>query len=136
MRYRRLSYRYAMVMRPGAAWPLDELWPTERVQLLVQGRWQPAADMYETAGTVEVLVTLPGVDENDVEVQLFEDVIVVEGRRQLPRSSEAVYHVARIRQGPFQVVMPLPAPIDADGVQAGLDRGMLRITMKKHGSVR
>jgi HSP20 family molecular chaperone IbpA len=66
MRYRRLSYRYTMVMRAAQAWPLGDLWPSDRLQLLVQGRWQPAADVYETTDTVAITVALAGVDEDDV----------------------------------------------------------------------
>ena len=134
MRYRRLSYRYTMVMRASQTWPLGDLWPSDRLQLLVQGRWQPAADVYETPDTVDIIVALAGVDEDDVEVQLFEDVVVIEGRRELPRSPEgAVYHAARIRQGPFQAVIPLPTSIAPDGVEARFDRGLLLLTLPKRG---
>ena len=137
MRYRRLSYRYTMLMRAAQSWPLGDPWPSDRLQLIVQGRWQPAADVYETAGTVEITVALAGVDDDEVEVQLFEDVIVIEGRRELPRSPEgAVYHAARIRQGPFQTVIPLPTSVDPEGVEARFDRGLLLITLRKLGKGR
>ncbi len=132
MRYRRLSYRYAMVVRSSQTWPLGDIWQSDRLRFLVQPRWRPDADMYETASTVEVVVDLAGVEEDDFEVQLFEDVLIVEGRRQLPSCQEgAVYHVARIRQGPFQVELPLPAPVDSERVEARYDRGLLRITLAK-----
>jgi HSP20 family molecular chaperone IbpA len=44
-----------------------------------------------------------------------------------------VYHAAGIRQGPFRVELPLPAAVDADGVSATYDRGLLRITLPKRG---
>ena len=79
-----------------------------------------------------MIVYLAGVDEDDFEVQLFEDVVVVEGRRQLPSCQEgAVYHAAGIRQGPFQVELPLPAPVDPERVEARYDRGLLHITLSK-----
>ncbi|MDQ3774905.1 MAG: Hsp20/alpha crystallin family protein [Pseudomonadota bacterium] len=132
MRYRRLSYRYTMVVRPGQTLPLGDIWQSDRVRLLVQPRWRPDADTYETATTVEILVDLAGVEEDELEVQLFEDVLVVEGRRQLPSCQEgAVYHAAGIRQGPFRVELPLPAPVDAERVEARYDRGLLRITLPK-----
>jgi HSP20 family protein len=132
MRYRRLSYRYAMVVRPGQTLPLGDIWPSDRLRLLVQSRWRPDADTYETATTVEILVDLAGVEEDDLEVQLFEDVLVVEGRRRLPSCQEgAVYHAAGIRQGPFRVELPLPAPVDAERVEARYERGLLRITLPK-----
>lgn len=132
MRYRRLSYRYAMVIRSGQTWPLGEMWSSDRLRLLVHGRWRPDADAYETATTVEIIVDLAGLEEDDFEVQLFEDVLIVEGRRQLPaRQEEAVYHAAGIRQGPFQVELALPAPVDPERVEARYDRGLLRITLPK-----
>jgi len=137
MRYRRLSYRYAMVVRPGRTWPLGEILQSDRLRLLVRSRWRPDADTYETAATVEIIVDLAGVDEDDFEVQLFEDAVVLEGRRQLPTCQEgAVYQTAGIRQGPFQVELPLPAPVDPERVEAHYDRGLLRITLPKRGSAR
>lgn len=132
MRYRRLSYRYAMVVRSGQTWPLGDIWQSDRLRLLVQPRWRPDADTYETATTVEILVDLAGVEEDDLEVQLFEDVLVVEGRRQLPSCQEgAVYHAVGIRQGPLRVELPLPVPVDAERVEARYERGLLRITLPK-----
>lgn len=132
MHYRRLSYRYAMVVRSGQTWPLGDIWQSDRLRLLVQPRWRPDADTYETATTVEILVDLAGIEEDDLEVQLFEDVLVVEGRRQLPSCQEgAVYHAVGIRQGPLRVELPLPAPVDAERVEARYERGLLRITLPK-----
>jgi HSP20 family molecular chaperone IbpA len=132
MRYRRLSYRYTMMIGEGRAWPLEDVWRSDRLRVLVKARWRPDADTYETATTIEVIVDLAGVEENDFEVLLFEDALVVEGRRQLPSCQEgAVYYAASIRQGPFQVELPLPAAVDAERVEARYDRGLLRITMPK-----
>jgi HSP20 family molecular chaperone IbpA len=132
MRYRRLSYRYAIVVRSGQTWPFGDIWQSDRLRLLVQTRWRPDTDTYETATTVEIMVDLAGVEEDDFEVQLFEDVLVVEGRRQLPSCQEgAVYHAAGIRQGPFRVELSLPAPVDAERVEARYDRGLLHITLPK-----
>ncbi len=138
MRYRRLSYRYAMVMRSGQASPqFGDLWQSDRLRLLVEARWRPDTDAYETETAVEIVVDLAGVDEDDFEVQLFEDALVVEGRRQLASCEEAaVYHAASIRQGPFRVELPLPAPVDAERVEARYDRGLLRITLPKPAEAR
>jgi HSP20 family protein len=130
MRYRRLSYRYTMMVRSG---PLPgDFWPSDRLRPIAQLGWRPAADVCESAAAIEVMVDLAGVDDADVEIQLFEDALVVEGRRQLPACREdAVYHAAGIPQGPFQVEVALPAPVDAGRVEARYDRGLLRITLPK-----
>ena len=133
MRYRRRStYRYTMLVRSREPQAFSEMWSSERLRMLVQGRWSPDTDVYETASSIEVLVDLAGVDEDDFEVHLFEDALVVEGRRQLPAAAEAaVYHAAGIRQGLFQVEIPLSAPVDGERVDARYDRGLLRITLPK-----
>jgi len=111
---------------------LEELWQSERLRMLMESRWRPDADIYETASAFEIVVDLAGVGDDDFEVQLFEDALVVEGQRRLlaPRES-AVYHAASIRQGPFRLNLSLPGPIDADRVEAHYDRGLLRVTLPK-----
>jgi HSP20 family protein len=126
-----------MVMRPGQTWPFGDLWQSDRLRLLAEARWRPDADTYETATTVEIVVDLAGVEEDDYEVKLFEDALVVEGRRGLSPGEEAArYQAASIRQGPFQVELPLPAPVDTERVEARYDRGLLRITLPKRGEAR
>ena len=132
MRYRRLSYRYTMVVRSRPGWPSGDIWPSDRLRPLARVGWQPDTDVYESVSAIEVVIDLAGVDEDDVEIQLFEDALVVEGRRQLPSCSEgALYHTAGIRQGPFQVEVRLAAPVDAGRVEARYDRGLVRITLPK-----
>jgi HSP20 family molecular chaperone IbpA len=132
MRYRRLHVRYTMLAPFGQAWPYGDLGAPDRLRILVQASWRPDADLYETAAALEVAVELAGVDEDDVDIQLFENVLVIEGRRRLPpATAEALYHAAGIRQGGFRVALPLPARIDPDRVEARYDRGLLRITLPK-----
>jgi ATP-dependent protease La (LON) substrate-binding domain len=59
MRYRppQLSVRDPELHGAGVG-QLVEVWPSERLRLLVQGRWWPDADAYETARTVEIVVEL------------------------------------------------------------------------------
>ena len=132
MRYRRLSHRYTTVTSVWPAWPLDAIWPGERVRLLTQGRWQPDADIYETASTIQVVIDLAGLEDDQFEVQLFEDALVIQGHRQLPGGAEVTrYHAARIRQGPFALAVLLPTPVDAERVVARYERGLLAITLPK-----
>jgi HSP20 family protein len=132
LRYRRLGYRYTMIHR--GTWPvMPSFWSGDVLsQLLGRAHWRPDADVCETARTIEIVVDLAGVEEDNVEVQLFEDALVVEGHRQPPVCKpETVYHAAGIRQGPFRLELPLPASVDADDVEAFYERGLLRITIRK-----
>jgi HSP20 family protein len=132
MHYRRVSYRHTMVVHGGQTWPFSDIWQLDRLRLLVQARWRPDADMCETATTVEIVVDLAGVGEEDFEVQLFEDALVIEGHRLLPACPQGGrYHIAGIRQGPFRVELPLPAPVDPERVEVRYESGLLNITLAK-----
>ena len=93
----------------------------------------------DTLGPLEefnvVTVELAGVEPDDLDVVLYEDVLVVEGQRQLPPADTVgVYHAAEIRQGPYRLELPLPAPIDPEGVDARYEQGLLRVALpRKNG---
>src|SRR5688572_25902875 len=132
MRYRRLSYRYTLLVRDDPTWTATDTWYGERTALPSLPRWRPETDVYETTGTVEILVDLAGVAPDDIEVQLFDDGVIVEGHRQLPPSeTSAVFHAARIRQGPFRAALPLPAHVDSGRIHATYENGILRLTLPK-----
>jgi HSP20 family protein len=131
MRYRRLSVSYTVVTPAGETWPFGG-WTSARLRPLGPAWWRPDADVWETPESIEIVVDLAGVDDDDVEVQLFANAVVVEGDRRPPNcAASAVYHAASIRQGPFQVQVALPAPVDAERVTARFDRGLLRITLPR-----
>ena len=132
MRYRRLGTRYALILSGGQPAPLEDPWPAGRLQVtLAQPRWRPPADVYETARDVTVVVSVAGMDQDDFEVMLYEDALVIDGRRRLPAEPGAVYHAAEIRQGPFRVAVALPAAVDPQQVEARYDQGLLRIRLEK-----
>jgi HSP20 family protein len=122
-----------MVVHAAPVSPLGDIWSSTRVRVLFQGRWRPDADVYETQEAIGVVVDLAGVDEDDFEVQLFEDALVVEGWRLLRASADATYLAATVRQGPFRVELALPAPVDADRVEARYERGLLHVTLPRRG---
>jgi HSP20 family protein len=123
LRYRRLGYRYTLIHR--GTWPvMPSPWSGDALrQLLGRGHWLPDADVCETARAIEIVVDLAGVDEDHLEVQLFDDALVIDGHRHPPVCEpETVYHAAGIRRGPFRLELPLPASVDAEDV---------RITIRK-----
>jgi HSP20 family protein len=134
MRYRRVSYRYALLLTDnqdrafGDPRALATVQPSVR---FAQTFWRPPADVCESQSTIVVTVDLAGIDQDDLDVVLFEDALIVEGRRRLATDPGVVYHVAEIRQGPFRLELALPGSIDQDRVDARYDQGLLRITLMK-----
>jgi HSP20 family protein len=132
MRYRRLSYRYAVVMATGRPRPFGEVAPRHPASVSMgQTSWRPPADVVETASEVIVLVELAGVDHEQLDVLLFEDALIVEGERRLPAHTAGVYHAAEIRQGQVRLELPLPAAIDPEQVSAHYERGLLEMRLGK-----
>ena len=133
MRYKRVSYRYALLVAPGGLQPLSGGWVAQQWAVqLAQPVWRPAADMYETETALVATLELPGVEPEDVEVLLFEDALVVEGERRIsPADAPGFYHAAEIRQGRFRWDVPLACPVESELVDAHFDQGLLRISLKK-----
>lgn len=133
MRYRRLSYRYALTITADQGWPYGELRQFDHSgPRFARQHWRPAADLCESATAIEVIVDLAGVDQDALDVLLYEDALVVEGQRHLTASEPSgVYHQAEVKQGPFRLELALPAAVDLDGIDARYERGLLRITFPK-----
>lgn len=128
MRYRRVSYRYAEVVRRVVVPTPGALWPSRGWSALADPSWRPPTDVYETPSGLVAKVELAGMSEDDIEVAVYADTLVVQGVRQsdsLP--GEARYHAAEIRYGHFRVEVPLPCPVEADRAAARYERGFLTV---------
>jgi HSP20 family protein len=133
MRYRRMHFRYAMVLSGRQPPSIGDAWRAVDVGvMLAQPSWRPPADVYETPDAVAVTIELAGAEPDDLDVVLYEDALIIEGRRTIPPVAIAgVYHAAEIRQGPFRLEIVLPARVDPEGVDASFDRGLLKMILAK-----
>jgi HSP20 family protein len=133
MRYRRFVGRYVTLVTIMAPPTTDYLRGPRPAVSLAPARWRPATDVAESADRFSVTVELAGVDPEALDVQLYEDALVVEGTRMVTvtGSGRGVYHSAEIRQGPFRVEVPLPGAIDPERIDATYDRGLLQITLPR-----
>jgi HSP20 family molecular chaperone IbpA len=71
--------------------------------------WEPPADVFETANELWVVVVLPGVAPESVQVELCADEVRVSGERALPPAfRSAVVHRLEIPHGRFERRVALP----------------------------
>ncbi|HEV8306968.1 MAG TPA: Hsp20/alpha crystallin family protein [Methylomirabilota bacterium] len=134
MRYRRLGSRYTMIVAAGPLASISEFWHLPRLTpRLAEPRWRPETDVVETAEAITVTAAVAGIDPDTTDVLLFEDALVIEGRRFLRCDEDGVYRVAQIRQGPFRVEVSLPVAIDPEGVDVRYEQGLLTIRLPKLG---
>lgn len=92
--------------------------------------WVPAADIYETEDGVVILVDLPGVRGEDIELHVEGDFLAVRGvRREVCPHSKKSYRQMEIRYGPFERALPLPVPV-REG-RAVFNNGVLEIFLPR-----
>lgn len=101
-------------------------------ETLEEGGWQPPADIYEDGHEVVVKMEVPEVDQKDIDVQIEDNVLVIQGERRLEREEKKHnYHRIECFYGNFRRTFALPASIDQDKVVANCDKGMLKIVLPK-----
>ena len=76
---------------------------------------------------------VPGIQSDDLTIQVLEDVVRIEGEY---KADETEYLVREFPNGAFTRTLRLPAPIDADYVEADISNGVLTLRLPKAESAR
>jgi HSP20 family protein len=107
-----------------------ELWQAPRFTRR-RGGYRPPVDVYRSARTGEltVVVELPGVDPQRIEIYADERTLVVSGDRRRPSASGRVYQQMEITYGRFQRQIALADDVDVQSCKAAYRRGVLTITL-------
>lgn len=91
----------------------------------------PTTDIYETDAALTIVMEVPGVEKKDLDVQLENDVLRVEGKIDFAKYEglEPVYSEYNV--GHYARTFTLSDKIDQDGISADLNNGVLTLTLKK-----
>jgi HSP20 family protein len=94
------------------------------------GLWAPEIEMFEQDGELIVRADLPGLTKDDVNVEIDNDAITIEGERRSAQNEnrEGFYRTER-SYGKFYRRLPLPDGVDAENADATFRDGVLEITM-------
>ena len=95
-------------------------------------RWMPAMDLLETEDAFVLKADLPGMGEEDVNIELEDSTLTVSGERNAEheQSGEGFVRVERA-SGAFRRSLTLPKGVDAEAVTASFDRGVLEVRIAK-----
>ena len=77
---------------------------------------------------------VPGLNAEDLNIQVLEDVLRIEGEYKLDEENE--YLMQELPHGSFTRTLRLPAAIDANAVEAKITDGVLTLTLPKAESAR
>ncbi len=94
----------------------------------------PSADVMETQEEIRVMVELPGMRREDVEVSLENNVLTISGEKKEERQEggkDDRRHLSERRYGRFSRSFVLPQEVEQDGVQATFEDGVLGVTIPK-----
>lgn len=94
----------------------------------------PALNLWEDGQNFYAEAEVPGLTMEDIEVTVVGNELTLRGERK--ETERTSYHRRERGVGVFQRVVPLPAPIDADKVEAKLSHGVLTITLPKAEAAR
>jgi HSP20 family protein len=106
----------------------SELWQVPRFSGLRAG-FRPHVDCYRTEESLTVLVELPGVDPDEVDLHVADGRLSIAGTRQRPRYEGQVYQQMELDYGPFRRQVALDADVDVARADATYDRGILTIVL-------
>lgn len=110
-------------MRRLLSWALEAGQPGS----VRRGSWLPALDIFETEEAITVIVDLPGVRSENLDVTVEEGVLVISGMRQSTATQDANYHRIERPVGEFQRSVQLPRKVEADKITAKFDEGVLTV---------
>lgn len=94
--------------------------------------FSPLMDVSETDTEIKVVVELPGMDEQDIDVSLERNVLTIGGEKKAENRDEGenFYHVERTC-GAFKRSVVLPAGVETGKVEATYKNGVLTIVLPK-----
>src|ERR1044071_1969951 len=87
----------------------------------------PAADIFETDEALTLMLEMPGVDKNNIDVQIENDVLRVEGRIDYSAYKEIEPVYTEYNVGHYTRAFTLSNKINRDAITAGVENGVLTL---------
>jgi HSP20 family protein len=109
----------------------DTLAPMNQ-ESMMKSAFAPPAEMEETEDALHLKLELPGMNPNELDVQVTKEAITIRGERKSEsKSEENGMTRSEFRYGQFSRTIPLPTRIDNTNVQAEYKDGILTLNLPK-----
>jgi len=106
----------------------SDLWQVPRFSGLRAG-FRPHVDCFRTEDALTVLVELPGIDPDAVDLFVADGALYLLGNRTRPRFEGQVYQQMELDYGPFRRQVALGADVDVAQANATYEKGILTIVL-------
>lgn len=99
--------------------------------------WGPPMDITETEDKVRVMADLPGINPEELDISISDNILTVRGEKKEEREEQGEYpYSAERRYGSFSRSIDLPCSVDPNQVNANYHNGVLKIEMQKSPEIR
>ena len=99
--------------------------------------WNVALDVAETEDSYLVEATIPGINVEDLEITLEDDVLMLKGEiKRDEKVEDAKYHLRERRFGSFSRSIRFPMAVNGDAVEATYTNGILSLNVPKAEAVK
>lgn len=104
---------------------------------LAFGTFTPPVDVYEDEQNLVLKLEVPGVNEEDLKVSLEDNTLTITGERKFEKEEkEENFQRIERRYGAFTRSFRLPSTVDTEKVEAGYEKGILKITLAKRAEAK
>jgi HSP20 family protein len=119
--------------KPGEHADLPAREEIDDVTYLPSQRWAMlGGDVFEDDSRLVVRLEIPGLDKQDLDIEVRDDALVVSGEKRFSReATEGRWRVMQCAYGSFRRVVPLPAAVRPDAASARYADGVLRVELPK-----
>lgn len=110
----------------------QEMIPTEETERTRERTcFVPRSDIYETDENVFVIVDMPGVNGDAIDITLEKNILTINGNTNLYEPEGYSLAFSEYEVGDFERSFRLTDRIDHDGIEASYNDGVLRLVLPK-----
>ena len=99
---------------------------------MLNGAWSPKVDIFENKENLVLEAELPGMNRDDFELSIENNVITLKGERKFEKKTDGDnYHRVERSYGSFTRSFTLPQTVTAEGAKAEFNNGILHVSLPK-----
>jgi HSP20 family protein len=92
--------------------------------------WAPPVEVRENQGNLVIAAELPGLNKEDVKVEVTDEAVVIQGERKREKDEErGGIHRSERYYGSFYREIPLPQGANSEQAKAQFNNGLLEVTV-------
>ena len=111
---------------------VDEFFRTNWLNERKHTNWMPAVDIEEDDNAYNFFIELPGLEKNDVNISLHDDVLTIKGEKKIEKKEEDKnYHCYERRYGKFERSFRLNNDVIVEKIDATFKNGVLTVSLPK-----